>query len=154
MVYNVSFAARITSQLDVPALHRSFQALVDRHPCLRTTFTVRSGKPEQRIHHGAKVDFEEVDASAWSRDEMEPRLADEAHRPFDLENGPLLRVSVFKRAPQEHYLLLVHHIVIDFWSLAIILNELGTLYPAEAAGRRPMLPPLQLQYRDYVRWQS
>lgn len=155
MVYNVSFAARITSELNVPALRRSFQALVDRHPCLRTTFSVRSGKPTQRIHQGAKVHFEELDASAWSRDEMEPRLADEAHRPFDLEQGPLLRVSVFKRSAQEHYLLLVvHHIVIDFWSLAILLNELGTLYPAEAAGRRPVLPPLHLQYGDYVRWQS
>ena len=155
MVYNVSFAARITSQLDVPALRRSFQALVDRHPCLRTTFTVRSGKPAQRIHQGAKVHFEELDASAWSRDEMEPRLADEAHRPFDLEQGPLLRVSVFKRSAQEHYLLLVvHHIVIDFWSLAILLNELGVIYPAEAADRRAILPPLDLQYADYVRWQA
>ncbi len=155
MVYNVSFAARITSELDVPALRRSFQALVDRHPCLRTTFTVRSGKPVQRIHQGAKVHFEELDASAWSRDEIESRLTDEAHRPFDLEQGPLLRVSVFKRSEREHYLLLVvHHIVIDFWSLAILLNELGVLYPAEAADRRATLPPLHLQYGDYVRWQS
>ena len=155
MVYNVSFAARIASELDVPALRRSFQALVDRHPCLRTTFSVRSGKPAQRIDQGAKVHFEELDASAWSRDEIEPRLTDEAHRPFDLEQGPLLRVSVFKRSAQEHYLLLVvHHIVIDFWSLSILLNELGTLYPAEAAGWRATLPPLDLQYSDYVRWQS
>ncbi len=155
MVYNVSFAARIISELNVPALRRSFQALVDRHPCLRTTFSVRSGKPAQRIHQGAKVHFEELDASAWSLDEIEPRLADEAHRPFDLEQGPLLRVSVFKRSAQEHFLLLVvHHIVIDFWSLAILLNELGTLYPAEAAGNRETLPPLDSQYGDYVRWQS
>ena len=155
MVYNVSFAARITSELNVPALRRSFQTLVDRHPCLRTTVSVRSGKPAQRIHHGAKVHFEELDASAWSRDEMELRLADEAHRPFDLEQGPLLRVSVFKRSAQEHYLLLVvHHIVIDFWSLAILLNELGVIYPAEAAGKRATLPPPALQYGDYVRWQS
>ncbi len=155
MVYNVSFAARIGSELNVPALRRSFQALVDRHPCLRTTFSVRSGKPAQRIDQGAKVHFEELDASAWSRDEIEPRLTDEAHRLFDLEQGPLLRVSVFRRSAQEHYLLLVvHHIVIDFWSLSILLNELGTLYPAEAAGRRTTLESLNLQYCDYVRWQS
>ena len=109
---------------------------------------MRSGKPAQRIHQGAKVHFEELDASAWSRDEMEPRLADEAHRPFDLEQGPLLRVSVFKRSAQEHYLLLVvHHIVIDFWSLAILLNELGTLYPAEAAGRRGDVTTARLAIR-------
>ncbi|MBF6570846.1 MAG: amino acid adenylation domain-containing protein [Candidatus Binataceae bacterium] len=155
MVYNVSFAARITSELNVPALRRSFQKLVDRHPSLRTTFSVQSGKPAQQVHHGAKVHFEELDASTWPRDEMAPRLADEAHRPFDLEQGPLLRVSVYRRSAREHYLLLVvHHIVIDFWSLAILLNELGVLYPAEAAGMRATLPPLDLQYGDYVRWQS
>ena len=82
-------------------------------------------------------------------------MTDEAHRPFDLELGPLLRVSVFKRSEREHYLLLVvHHIVIDFWSLAILLNELGVIYPAEVAGMRATLPPLDLQYSDYVGWQS
>ena len=155
MVYNVSFAARISSELNIPALRRSFQTLVDRHPCLRTTFPVHGGKPAQRIHQHAKVHFEETDASAWSHDELVPRMTDEAHRPFDLERGPLLRVNIFTRSAQEHFLLLVvHHIVIDFWSLAILLNELGTLYPAEAAGTRPALPPLDLQYGDYVRWQS
>lgn len=155
MVYNVSFAARIISDLNVPALERSFQALIDRHPCLRTTFSVRAGKPAQRIHHDAKVDFAQVDASVWSRAEVESRLTDEAHRPFDLEQGPLLRVSVFKRSAQEYFLLLVvHHIVIDFWSLAILLNELGALYPAEVAGRCGILPAQVSQYGDYVRWQS
>ena len=154
MVYNVSFAARIVSDLNVPALERSFQALIDRHPCLRTTSTVRAGKPAQRIHHDARVDFTQIHALAWSRAEVESRLTDEAHRPFDLERGPLLRVSVFKRSAREHFLLLViHHIVIDFWSLAILLNELGVLYPAEAAGRRGTLPAPDSQYGDYVRWQ-
>src|SRR5271154_6318825 len=49
MVYNVTFAARIRSIVNIPALRRSFQALVDRHPCLRTNFSVRGGKPVQRI---------------------------------------------------------------------------------------------------------
>jgi hypothetical protein len=155
MVYNVSFAARIRSIVNIPALRRSFQALVDRHPCLRTNFSVRGGKPVQRIHEGASVQFEETNASGWSRDEMKLRLADEAHRPFDLEQDSLLRVRVFTDAAHEHFLLLVvHHIVIDFWSLAILLNELGALYSAEAIGLRTALPPLDLQYRDYVRWQS
>jgi hypothetical protein len=117
MVYNVSFAARISSELNIPALRRSFQSLVDRHSCLRTNFTVHGGKPAQRIHQNANVHFEEIDASAWSPDEMKLRLTDEAHCAFDLEHGPLLRVKVFTRSAREHFLLLVvHHIVIDFWS--------------------------------------
>ena len=91
------------------------------------------------------VHFEEVDGSTWSEDELKTRLLDEAYRPFDLERGPLLRVSLFTRSAREHILLLVvHHIVIDFWSLAILLNELGVLYPAENAGVDQRLCPLSI----------
>ena len=155
MVYNVSFAARIGSEVNIPALRRAFQALVDRHPCLRTNFSVHGGKPMQRTHQKAHVQFEEVDASSWSRKELQPRLVDEAHRAFDLQQEPLLRVLVYSRSAREHFLLLVvHHIVIDFWSLAILLKELGALYSGETIGPPTELPPLDLQYSDYVRWQS
>ncbi len=155
MVYNVTFAARICSEVDVPALRRAFQALVDRHASLRTTFSVRSAKPIQRVHERLQVHFEEIDARAWGSDELKVRLGEEANRPFDLERGPILRVSIFRRAAQEHILLLaVHHIVIDFWSLAVILNELSVLYPAEKTGVPAVLPPLDSQYTDYVRWQT
>src|ERR1700719_2799998 len=60
-VYNVNFAARIASDLNVPALRRALQTLVDRHPSLRTTFPARSGKPVQQVQDHLKVHFEEVD---------------------------------------------------------------------------------------------
>ncbi len=153
-VYNVNFAARIGSDIDVPAMRRAFQTLVDRHPALRTTFPVHFGKPVQRVNQAQKVHFKEADSSAWSLEELNTRLLEEAYRPFDLERGPLLRVTLFTRSAREHILLLVvHHIVIDFWSLAILLDELSALYPAESAGVKALLPPLNLQYTDYVRWQ-
>ena len=154
-IYNVSFAGRIRSDVDIPAFRRAFQALVDRHPSLRTTFAVHSGKPVQQIHEHQPVHFEETDASTWREDELQTRLVEETQRPFDLERGPVMRVRLFTRSAQEHILLLViHHIVVDFWSLAVILNELGVLYPAEKAGRPAALPPLDLQYTDFVRWQT
>jgi amino acid adenylation domain-containing protein len=154
-IYNVSFAARIRSEVDIPAFRRAFQALVDRHPSLRTTIAVHSGKPVQQIHEHQAVHFEETDASTWRGDELQTRLVEETQRRFDLERGPVMRVSLFTRSAQEHILLLViHHIVVDFWSLAVILNELGVLYPAEKAGRSAALPPLDLQYTDFVRWQT
>ncbi len=154
-IYNVSFAGRIRADLDVPAFRRAFQALVDRHPSLRTTFAVHSGKPFQQIHDHQPVHFEETDASSWSADELQTRLVEDTQRPFDLEHGPVMRVGLFTRSAQEHILLLViHHIVVDFWSLAVILNELGVLYSAETAGRPTALPPLDLQYADFVRWQA
>ena len=114
-----------------------------------------SGKPVQQIHEHQPVHFEEIDASTWRGDELQTRLVEETQRRFDLERGPVMRVSLFTRSAQEHILLLViHHIVVDFWSLAVILNELGVLYPAEKAGRPAALPPLDLQYTDFVRWQT
>jgi amino acid adenylation domain-containing protein len=154
-IYNVSFAARIRSEVDIAAFRRAFQALVDRHPSLRTTIAVHSGKPVQQIHEHQPVHFEETDASTWRGDELQTRLVEETQRRFDLERGPVMRVSLFTQSAQEHILLLViHHIVVDFWSLAVILNEFGVLYPAEKAGRPAALPPLDLQYTDFVRWQT
>src|SRR6185503_18407500 len=89
----------------------------------------------------------ENDALNWSEEELNERLVAEAHLPFDLENGPLLRVSLFQRSTQEHVLLLaLHHIVADFWSLAVLVNELGILYRAENSGVQVTLTPLSLQY--------
>ncbi len=154
-IYNVTFSARICSDLSIPALRGAFQALVDRHPSLRTTFFVDAGNPVQQVHEQRNIHFEETDAAAWSADELKARLVEDAYRPFDLEQGPLLRVSLFKRSEREHVLLLaVHHIVIDFWSLALILNELNVLYPAHKAGVTAVLPPLDLEYTDYLRWQN
>jgi amino acid adenylation domain-containing protein len=154
-IYNVSFASRIRSELDVPAFRRAFQALVDRHPSLRTTIAVQSGKPVQQVHEHLPVHFTETDASTWLDDELQARLIEETQRPFDLERGPIMRVSLLSRSAQEYILVLViHHIVVDFWSLAVILTELGELYPAEKNGRPASLPPLDLGYTDFVRWQT
>jgi condensation domain-containing protein len=154
-VYNVNFAARIASAVNVPALRRTLQALVDRHPSLRTTFPGHLGKPVQQVHRHLQVHFDQVNGAAWSEAELNNWLLAEAYRPFDLERGPLLRVSLIMRSAQEYILLLVvHHIVIDFWSLAVLLNELGALYPAQCVGVQAHLPPLDLQYTDYVRWQA
>src|ERR1039457_4742387 len=60
-IYNVSFAGRIRAALDIPAFRRAFQALVDRHPSLRTTIAVQSGKPVQQVHEHQPVHFEEID---------------------------------------------------------------------------------------------
>src|SRR5271166_1282246 len=68
-VYNVNFAARIGADIDVPALRRAFQSLIDRHPALRTTFPVHFGKPIQRVHQAQKVYFQEVEGSSWTPEE-------------------------------------------------------------------------------------
>ncbi|MFH0341941.1 MAG: amino acid adenylation domain-containing protein, partial [Chromatiales bacterium] len=153
--YNVLFAARIRSPVDVPALQRAFGALIDRHPSLRTTYTLREGRLVQQVHEHTHVHFEETDASTCTQTALNNRLVEEARRPFDLERGPLLRVNLFTQSATEHILLLtMHHIAVDFWSLTVLLDELRVLYPAQRAGTQAPLLPLDWQYTDYVRWQT
>jgi natural product biosynthesis luciferase-like monooxygenase protein len=152
--YNIVGAARIRADLDIAALRRAFLTLVERHSSLRTTFTTRNGEPFQQLHNQMELSFHQEDASAWSDSLLDERLTERAHLPFDLENGPLVRVVVFTRSTQEQVVLLVvHHIISDFWSLAVLLDELGDLYPAERRGARPVLEPLTLNYIDFARWQ-
>ena len=152
--YNVMLAARSNSPIDVPALRRAFQRLIDRHPSLRTTFPAIKGIPVQQVQERQAVDFKQVDVSGLSWDELMRRLVEESHRPFDLERGPVLRVNLFTRSAEEHVLLLtMHHIVVDFLSFVIILDELRALYAAERAGVEARLPEPAKQYLDYANWQ-
>jgi amino acid adenylation domain-containing protein len=153
--YSIAYAVRIRADLDVARLRRALQALVDRHHCLRTTFGDREGKLVQRVRKQDAVCFKQEDASGWSESFLNDRLTEEAHTAFDLEQGPLLRFSLFARSADEHILLTTaHHIIVDFWSMAVILRELGILYKAETDGVEASLPPLTLQFTDYVRWES
>ncbi|HEX8559654.1 MAG TPA: condensation domain-containing protein, partial [Pyrinomonadaceae bacterium] len=153
--YNISRAVRIRTPLDVAALRRALQKLLDRHASLRATFHERRGEALQHVHESAELFMREEDAASWGEDELQGRLVEEANRPFDLERGPLFRAHLFSRAGGEHVLLLsVHHIVADFWSLAVLMHELGALYQAGEGGGAQELSPPSLDYADYVRWQD
>jgi natural product biosynthesis luciferase-like monooxygenase protein/FkbM family methyltransferase len=154
--YNIASAARIRSELDISALRRAVQALAERHASLRASIAGSSEGPVQRIQEHVELFFEEVEGAAtWTEALMSERLTDAARRSFDLEHEPLMRVHLFKRPAREYIMLLVvHHVVADFWSLAVLLRDLGLLYEREKEGRHNQLPPLRLQYADYVRWQN
>ncbi len=153
--YNIFFPSRLRSRIDLSALRRLLQLLIDRHPCLRTTFEERNGELLQRVHDQMPVVFQTIDASGWSEDTLHNRLVEESHRPFDLEQGPLIRPYLFSRSAEDHlFLLTAHHIIGDFWSLVVILEEMQALYPALCLGASPTLPPLKKHYRDFVRWQA
>ena len=152
--YNVSVPLRVSGPLNTSALRRAFLALVERHVSLRTTFGEIEGEPVQRIHQQLNPLLEEHDATAWDDQVVKAYLVQESQRPFDLESGPLLRVHVLRRGERRHVMLLVlHHILVDFWSLAVLTQELGELYAAEKRGAAPDLEPPSARYADYVRWQ-
>jgi amino acid adenylation domain-containing protein len=153
--YNLVSAMRVRTPLDAAAFARTLRALAERHHSLRTTFHAVGGRPVQRVHAQMEVDFREVDASAWDEARLHDVLVEEAHTPFDLEAGPLLRVRLYAGAPEGPVLLFtLYHIIVDLWSLSVLMHELGVLYEAERAGTPARLAPVALQYGDYVRWQE
>jgi len=155
--YNMPAAVKLSAGFDRAALHKALQALVDRHGVLRTTYGDTPGGPVQRVAERIEAPFYRFDAAGWSGGELESRLGEEAYRLFDLERGPVLRMTLFERGPGEDVLLFcVHHIAGDLWSLAILVRELGVLYAGFASGADTAraLPALDLRYADYARWQT
>jgi amino acid adenylation domain-containing protein len=149
--YNMAGAARVRARVDAPALRRSIQALVDRHASLRTTFPEVDGRPVQRVARSQAAWFRVEDASSWPEADLTRRLAAEARRPFDLERGPLFRTWLFSRGPDDHYLVLsAHHLVGDFWSIAVLMHELGLIYPSGSAAS---LPSPGIEFVDFARAQ-
>jgi amino acid adenylation domain-containing protein len=150
--YHLPVTLRIHGPLDVELLDRVLAELADRHDMLRSTFAERDGRPVQTIGAGRPA-LERIDLSARPDPERARALvADRADRPFDLEHGPVLRLTLVRLAADDHVLgLVLHHIAGDGWSLEVLLAELSELYAAYAAGEPSPLPPLELGYLDHVR---
>ena len=157
--YNVPMAVRLTGRLDIAAFERTLTEIVRRHEVLRTTFTEVDGQPVQVINPAAGVALPVTDLSQLEDDECEAELSRmvtaEARRPFDLTGGPLLRAKLLRLGRREHVALVtMHHIVIDAWSLGLLIREVAALYSAYAKGIASPLPELSIQYADYAVWQQ
>ncbi len=162
VAYNIFSTVRIRSTLDIPNLCRAWEKIVDRHPILRTTYTTYEGKPVQLVHEQQEVNIQVTDASFWSQDYLREQIFAETDRPFNLERDSVLRVNLFTRSAQEHiFLLTMHHIASDSWSVDLLLNELQVLYDSEtqkvsqeqtevASDSLPKNKP----YTEFVPWQS
>ncbi len=156
--YNVGGMARLRGVLDVGRFEAALQALIMRHETLRTTFPSIDGVARQKVAAQSSVRMSWQDFSGLNEAERQLRLqqlADqEAHSPFNLETGPLLRACLVKAGDQEHYLVLtLHHIVTEGWAMDIFARELSALYEAFIDERESPLEPLPVQYLDYSVWQ-
>jgi amino acid adenylation domain-containing protein/non-ribosomal peptide synthase protein (TIGR01720 family) len=156
--YNISAALQITGALDRSAIESSFNQLVRRHEALRTRFVTVEEEARQVIVPEQTVALSLIDLGPLAQDARNAavhRLArEEAQRPFDLINGPLLRVALLRLNEQEHVLLVtLHHIVADGWSMNVLIREVATVYAAAVTGQPATVPPLSIQYADYAQWQ-
>jgi amino acid adenylation domain-containing protein len=158
--YNVPRAFSLNGAVDIPLFEQALNEIVRRHESLRTIFTTdaESGEPVQVILPQLKIeartmDLQSMEPKERSR-ETQRRTEAEAARPFDLERGPLLRVTLLQLSGQEHVLLFtMHHIISDGWSVNVFMGELERLYDAFSNGKPSPLPDPGLQYPDFAMWQ-
>ncbi|WP_395603814.1 non-ribosomal peptide synthase/polyketide synthase [Pseudomonas sp. B21128] len=153
--YHVPAALRLRGELDLPALQRSFDALIARHESLRTCFVEEQGQTLQVIQAQATLELAVEDIAGELDDCAQQALvAAETLHLFDLHKGPLLRVKLLRMAADDHALIItLHHIVSDGWSMGIMVDELVALYAAYSANKTAQLPALPVQYADYAVWQ-
>ena len=156
--YNIAAQLHFSGPLDGRALECSLRGIVARHEVLRTTFGTIEGQPVQIISTAADfrlttVDLRELDDA--SRDHAVRRITSvNAEKPFDLALWPLVRAQLLRLASAEHmFLVAMHHIVGDGWSVEIFFRELAALYTEELGGPRACLPELAYQYADFADWQ-
>lgn len=157
-VHNVPWATRINGVLNLHSLQHALDEVAARHPALRTSYHEEDGIPFQLVHPPMPVCMDIADLSSLPLKRREigalARLDSEIAKPFDLGSGKLLRAVVLRIDEQEHILLLLsHHIASDGWSHGIINRDLSMLYNAAQQGATASLPPLPLDYSDYVQQQ-
>ncbi|MES1244340.1 MAG: amino acid adenylation domain-containing protein [Acidobacteriota bacterium] len=154
--YNVANPLRLRGPLDPDVLERCFREVIRRHDTLRTRFEERNGAGVQLIDPPGPWWLPGIDLEAVPDREAEAiRLVrEDALRPFDIVRGPLLRAALVRLGDGDHVLILnCHHIVLDGWSMNVLVSELMALYGAFAAGEPSPLPELALQYPDLAAWQ-
>ena len=153
--YNIAAAARLLGRLDAEAFERALRRLGERHPLLRAVVAEEDGQLVHRITSRAPG-VSRIEAASEEPPAALAELSRHAFAPFDLGQGPLLRVALGRRGPEEHELLLaVHHVVADFWSLTLMMRDLGELYSQERGSEESPGPDGPgSHYADFVRAQE
>ncbi|HTR51375.1 MAG TPA: amino acid adenylation domain-containing protein, partial [Kofleriaceae bacterium] len=135
--YNVPVFLRLTGPLRIDLLEISVHEIIRRHEVLRTRFVETDGTPAQVIAPPPSVARPIPVDSDEQLDEWAQR---EARRPFDLAEGPLLRARLLRIATDVHvFLVAMHHIICDEWSIVLFTRELEQLYASAVRGVAPAL---------------
>jgi tyrocidine synthetase III len=159
VAFNMHGAYVFHEGLDRKAFAKAFQTLINRHESLRTTFIAIGGEPKQKIHtitdHLFNFDYQDLQNEVSPMREAERLVKKEPFIPFDLENGPLLRVKLLQVEIDKFiFLFTIHHIIADEWSMEVLVREILHLYHNYSAGKDNDLPALKIQYKDYTAWQN
>jgi amino acid adenylation domain-containing protein len=149
--YNIPFALSLKGHLNISALQRSLNTLVNRHAALRTRIIVQNESPKQKICPTLELSIE---AETIEEEQLQTIAEAELHTCFDLEKDALVRIRLLSISPKYHVLLItLHHIISDGWSMGVLIKELATLYIADNNNTPLELPELPIQFTDYAWWQ-
>jgi amino acid adenylation domain-containing protein len=158
--YSINARMELEGSYDPVLFEQAVRAVVERHEVLRTTFREGAeGTPRQQVLPFSANSFTFYYADgrghANAGAEADQFIATDLATPFDLQNGPLFRIALFRLA-DNHSLLYynLHHLVCDAWSLNILANDILACYEAFRTGQPSPLPPLRIQYKDYAAWQQ
>ena len=153
--YNITWIFRISGSFNLNSFNKAFQYLVNRHASLRTIFATKSTGAIQIVLPEMAVQFPCFSLMDQSRDTqfttLKKHFMQEGQTPFDLGTGPMFRGKIYQTAEDEHYFILcIHHIIIDGWSLGILLKELAHIYKQLQQGNTPDLPELPIEYTEFA----
>ncbi|MGA8233752.1 MAG: amino acid adenylation domain-containing protein [Candidatus Acidiferrales bacterium] len=154
--YNESFTLKMRGPFNEAAFRDSLRDLVNRHQALRATFAASGERIAFAASANIDIPLEDLSSLAPAEGDARVRSAidSEGRTPFDLVNGPVLRLRLFRREPESHALVFTsHHIVCDGWSINVLLDELSQLYSARVNHSRVDLP-VPVQFGDYARTQA
>ena len=156
--YNIRQSLHLKGLLNQTALQNALTEIVRRHEILRTTFKLIDGEPWQVVTPNSAVVMKLFDLEHLAESEkiaVSQQLATQDHsQPFNLETGPLIRITLIRQSSESYWLLVtMHHIISDAWSMGILMQELAVLYQADICDQSSNLPELSIQYGDFADWQ-
>lgn len=152
--YNIPVVIRMSGDLDASVLEEAVGDVIERHEILRTIFPEKMGSPQQVIlsHHEIQPFFH---ISYIDEAELKTELHSAVRYAFELEVEPAIQMKLFDLGSNQYvFLLLLHHIVGDGWSLAPLLQDVARAYEARVSGFDYEFSPLEIQYVDYTLWQD
>jgi amino acid adenylation domain-containing protein/non-ribosomal peptide synthase protein (TIGR01720 family) len=157
--YNIPTAIRLLGNLNFGALQKSLLQIISRHEVLRTYISTIDETPMQIVEKQLSLDINKIDLSSYQKSfqekEIKKILEEQINEPFNLSKLPLFRITLINLCNDEHILILVmHHIISDGWSAGVFISELSQLYLANSKGENLNLPPLEIQYTDFAKWQK
>lgn len=154
VAYNIPFAMKIDTSVNIEALKIAVSKLVDLHPVLRTEYLETNKEPMQRINQKSNIIVEEINAEQWSDLELNNKIVALSSQPFNLLTDQIMRIHLFKKCDEYVFLVTVHHIAVDYWSLKKMFKDLWELYEIQVTGSSLILQKENYNFIDYVKFQG